>query len=148
MWLQTSGRASARSRLEVLDAAMRALNRVMCVSTFWRCWRWFTRRLARSRLRSIHSARRWIWPNQAASCATLSTWARPWPACWRGCAAGRRLGGLTISQAVPATKTDAAIVELTGCLADQAALNGVLNTLYDYHYPVLRVEYLGPADEL
>ena len=35
----------------------------------------------------------------------------------------------------------------TGCLADQAALNGVLNTLYDYHYPVLRVEYLGPADE-
>lgn len=58
-----------------------------------------------------------------------------------------RLGGLTISQAAPATKTDAAIVELTGYLPDQAALNGVLNTLYDYHYPVLRVEYLGPADE-
>ena len=58
-----------------------------------------------------------------------------------------RLGGLTISQATPATRTDAAIVELTGCLADQAALNGVLNTLYDYHYPVLRVEYLGPAEK-
>jgi hypothetical protein len=58
-----------------------------------------------------------------------------------------RLGGMTVSQATPATQTDAAVVELTGCLADQAALNGVLNTLYDYHYPVLRVEYLGPANE-
>jgi hypothetical protein len=37
---------------------------------------------------------------------------------------------------------------LTGWLADQAALYGVLNTLYDYHYPLLYVQYLGPAEEI
>jgi hypothetical protein len=55
-----------------------------------------------------------------------------------------RLGGLHVdSQA----EGDQLIAELTGYLADQAALYGVLNTLYDYRYPLLNVEYLGPAEE-
>ena len=29
-----------------------------------------------------------------------------------------------------------------------SALYGVLNTLYDYHYPLLYVQYLGPAEEI
>jgi hypothetical protein len=57
-----------------------------------------------------------------------------------------RLGGLTIVE--PETTGDGAvpIVELSGWLADQAALYGVLETLYDNRYPLLHVQYLGPAD--
>lgn len=32
---------------------------------------------------------------------------------------------------------------LVGRLADQAALSGVLNTLYEMHLPVLSMEFLG-----
>lgn len=35
-----------------------------------------------------------------------------------------------------------AITILTGCLADQSALMGVLNALFDMGYPILAVEYL------
>ena len=51
-----------------------------------------------------------------------------------------RLGGMTITTA---TQADGAPVStLTDCLQDQAALFGVLNTLYDLHLPLLSVEYL------
>ena len=55
------------------------------------------------------------------------------------------LGGLTIAEAVASTETGAPIVELTGCLPDQAALCGVINMLHTYQCRLLRVEYLGPA---
>ena len=59
-----------------------------------------------------------------------------------------RLGGLTIVESGTTGDDAVPIVELTGWLADQAALYGVLNTLYDYHYPLLYVQYLGPAEEI
>ena len=37
------------------------------------------------------------------------------------------------------------ITTLTGELVDQAALMGVLNSLYDMGYPLLKVERLGPS---
>ena len=37
------------------------------------------------------------------------------------------------------------ITILTGELIDQAALMGVLNSLYDMGYPLLKVERLGPS---
>lgn len=36
---------------------------------------------------------------------------------------------------------------LTGILADQAALSGILNTLYELHRPILRVELLRDPRE-
>ncbi len=51
-----------------------------------------------------------------------------------------RLGGMTITTA---TQADGAPVStLMDRLPDQAALLGVLNTLYDLHLPLLSVEYL------
>jgi hypothetical protein len=55
-----------------------------------------------------------------------------------------RLGGLDVNALV---EGDVPVAELTGYLPDQAALYGVLNTLYDYRYPLLNVEYLGAAEE-
>ena len=52
-----------------------------------------------------------------------------------------RLGGMAIKgtgQAEGAHETT-----LVGWLADQAALFGVLNTLYGLHLPLLSVEYVG-----
>jgi hypothetical protein len=37
------------------------------------------------------------------------------------------------------------VTTLTGELIDQAALMGVLNSLYDMGYPLLKVERLGPS---
>ena len=37
------------------------------------------------------------------------------------------------------------VTTLTGELVDQAALMGVLNSLYDMGYPLLKVERLGPS---
>jgi hypothetical protein len=37
------------------------------------------------------------------------------------------------------------VTTLTGELVDQAALMGVLNSLYDMGYPLLKVERLGPT---
>ena len=41
----------------------------------------------------------------------------------------------------------AAMTILTGLLADQSALIGVLNALFDIGYPLLTVEYLGAAEK-
>ena len=48
-----------------------------------------------------------------------------------------RLGGMAISADKPP------VTMLVGRLADQAALSGVLNTLYELHLPRLTVENLG-----
>lgn len=58
-----------------------------------------------------------------------------------------RLGGLTITLSETAGDQAVPVSVLTGWLADQAALCGVLNTLYDNRYPLLYVEYLGPAQQ-
>jgi hypothetical protein len=55
-----------------------------------------------------------------------------------------RLGGLRVTEQSLGGEPFA---ELTGHLTDQAALYGVLNTLYDYRYPLLYVEYVGPAED-
>ncbi|MEZ4769829.1 MAG: hypothetical protein R2844_15530 [Caldilineales bacterium] len=57
-----------------------------------------------------------------------------------------RLAGLTIFKAVTAGEDPKVVSILTGLLADQAALSGVLDTLYQNRYPLLYVKYLG-ADE-
>ena len=50
------------------------------------------------------------------------------------------LGGMTISQA--SVEVDPPITTLLGELSDQAALAGVLNTIYELHLPLLSVKYL------
>ena len=52
-----------------------------------------------------------------------------------------RLGGLAID-CVEKDENDQSITTLKGCLPDQAALLGVLNTLYNLNYPLLFVRYL------
>lgn len=39
-------------------------------------------------------------------------------------------------------KNDISNTLLTGNVKDQAALAGILNMLYEFHYPILLVEYL------
>lgn len=56
-----------------------------------------------------------------------------------------RLGGLTVTPCEGTEDHVGPIAQLTGWLADQAALFGVLNKLYNDRYPVLYVEYVGPA---
>jgi len=73
------------------------------------------------------------------------------PAEYRICVKGHldpscseRLGGMTITTTGEAD--EAPVTTLVGRLADQAALMGVLNALYDYfHAPLLSVEFLGSA---
>jgi hypothetical protein len=48
-----------------------------------------------------------------------------------------KLGGLQIKSI-----TETGITDITGSLSDQAALSGVLNTLYDLQLPVVSVEHL------
>lgn len=55
------------------------------------------------------------------------------PTRWCDC-----LEGMTIAESPP--ETTPPISTLLGELSDQAALMGVLNTLYDLHLPVLSVE--------
>ena len=50
------------------------------------------------------------------------------------------LGGMTISQTTD--EVDSPITTLLGELSDQAALAGVLNTIYELHLPVLSVKRL------
>ncbi len=55
-----------------------------------------------------------------------------------------RVGGMTIT--TTEQRDEAPVTTLTGRLLDQAALLGVLTTLYDYyHAPLLSVEFLGSA---
>jgi hypothetical protein len=51
-----------------------------------------------------------------------------------------RVGGMAISSDTTAGKLPVTI--LVGHLPDQAALSGVLNTLYEMHLPLLSVENL------
>ena len=55
-----------------------------------------------------------------------------------------RLGGMLINVSYELNKEGETV--LTGRLSDQAALAGILNTLYELHLPLLSVEYLN-ADE-
>ena len=56
-----------------------------------------------------------------------------------------RLGGLSIVSIEVNDQSDQPITVLKGCLPDQAALLGVLNTLYNLRYPILFVRYLRPS---
>jgi hypothetical protein len=38
------------------------------------------------------------------------------------------------------------VTDLVGQVADQAALSGILNALYEMHLPILQVEFLGNRD--
>ncbi len=51
-----------------------------------------------------------------------------------------RLAGMIIT--VKLHEDEKPVTTLEGLLTDQAALSGVLNTLYDLHLPVLSVEYV------
>ena len=52
-----------------------------------------------------------------------------------------RLGGISI--AARRVKDQATVTTLTGRLTDQAELVGVLNSLYEMHFPILLVEKLA-----
>ena len=52
-----------------------------------------------------------------------------------------RLEGMTITERAP--EAEPSVTTLLGELSDQAALAGVLNTLYELHLPVLSVERLS-----
>ena len=74
------------------------------------------------------------------------------PADYRICVRGRvdatwsdRLGGMRVLES---QDVDGGVeTVLVGRLADQAALSGVLNTLYELHLPVLLAEYLSEVAE-
>jgi len=51
-----------------------------------------------------------------------------------------RLGGMSITPGT--TRDNQSVTILVGHLIDQAALSGVLNALYDMHFPLLSVENL------
>ena len=64
--------------------------------------------------------------------------------CVRGCIPTRwcdRLDSMTVTEHVSETEPPVSI--LLGELVDQAALAGVLNTLYELHLPVISVERLS-----
>ena len=56
------------------------------------------------------------------------------------------LSGLDVS--VWRSEDEPPVTVLTGRLMDQAALSGVMNTLYNMHYPVLSVELLNKLTDL
>ena len=49
------------------------------------------------------------------------------------------LGGMTSVRRRLSVGSDSVVTVLTGWLSDQAALNGVLNTLYDQRYTLILV---------
>jgi hypothetical protein len=55
-----------------------------------------------------------------------------------------RFEGMTVS--VDRSTSERTLTTLVGRLRDQAALSGLLNTLYDLHLPVLSVECLERSD--
>ena len=55
-----------------------------------------------------------------------------------------RLQGMTVT--VVSSGEDGPITILEGPLRDQAALSGVLNTLYDRHIPVISVERINEPE--
>ena len=56
-----------------------------------------------------------------------------------------RLGGLTIT--INSAGERGPVTTLLGRLADQAAVSGVLNALYELHLPVLSVERLTEEED-
>lgn len=58
------------------------------------------------------------------------------------------LGGLTITRSVTVEDETQPVTVLIGLLADQAALAGVLDTLYQNRYWLLYVKYLGTPDQV
>jgi len=56
-----------------------------------------------------------------------------------------RMDGMSICQA--ATEDDVPVTTLEGELADQAALAGVIDTLYELHLPILLVKPVGTCQE-
>ena len=54
-----------------------------------------------------------------------------------------RLGGLEIMNTEPAQDIGKSLATLTGQMADQAALFGVLNALYNMRLPLVAVECLN-----
>ena len=61
-------------------------------------------------------------------------------ASWSG-----RLGGLTIAYEESEEQNSGTVTVLHGWLPDQAALFGVLDTLYNARHPILFVTYLRPG---
>jgi hypothetical protein len=57
-----------------------------------------------------------------------------------------RLCGFTIQSQEDVPGTGKAVITLTGSLADQAALLGALNALYNMRMPLISVEYLGESE--
>jgi hypothetical protein len=55
-----------------------------------------------------------------------------------------RLGGLSITASEEEDQSGRVVTVLKGSLPDQAALLGVLTTLYNMRYPLLLVRYLRP----
>jgi hypothetical protein len=53
------------------------------------------------------------------------------------------LGGMTITSRESQGTT---VTDLVGQVADQTALSGILNALYEMHLPILQVEFLGDRD--
>ena len=53
-------------------------------------------------------------------------------------------GGMTLTRET--TAEDLKTTKLLGQLPDQAALSGVLNTLYDLHLPLLKVECIDEPE--
>ncbi|CAB5092750.1 hypothetical protein D3OALGA1CA_2928 [Olavius algarvensis associated proteobacterium Delta 3] len=57
-----------------------------------------------------------------------------------------RLGGMYIS--TRNEEDQGAVTSLVGTLSDQAALSGILNTLYEMHYTLLSVKFLGEEESI
>ena len=73
------------------------------------------------------------------------------PATYRICVKGRlvsdwldRLSDMKVESSVERDGQETTMLE--GRLADQAALSGLLNTLYELHLPVISVECLDMVD--
>lgn len=64
---------------------------------------------------------------------------------WLSASWSSRLSDMVITVKQPASQP--ALTTLTGEVTDQAALLGVLNTLFDLGYPLLKVERLDPLTE-
>ncbi len=57
-----------------------------------------------------------------------------------------RLGGMTLMRSETEGPQSKPVTVLIGLVADQAALFGVLTTLYEHRYPLLYVKYLGTKE--
>lgn len=56
-----------------------------------------------------------------------------------------RLGGMTVSEPEVTPENSSPVARLVGWVPDQAALAGILNTLYENHFALLCVQYLGAS---